>query len=372
MLHFADYDDGALKRILHAMAAEYGYALAPEAGEAALRELARQRAGKNFANARAVRNLLESAIRRQAARLESLTSQTGTAASREQLTQLELADVVEEEATKKVSAQEQLARLIGLQAVKTTVQEYAGVIQACLARKQDPRMLLQPTFVMVGNPGTGKSTVARLMGQIFYELGYLPGDQFEEVDRSQLVAGYVGQTALKTRTVLERALGGVLFIDEAYSLVREGHEEDFGQEAIDTLLKFMEDHRGRLVVIVAGYEAPMRTFLASNPGLSSRFTNVIHFPDYTPSECLQLFSHLLAQQGLTLDGDLTRPLETLFGKVKILPGWANARDVRTLLELAARHQAVRLQHEAGSASVLTLKDIVAGANDLLRGKQASR
>jgi SpoVK/Ycf46/Vps4 family AAA+-type ATPase len=223
---------------------------------------------------------------------------------------------------------------------------------------------------MLGNPGTGKTTVARIMGRIFKELGYLPSDHVVEADRETLVAGFIGQTAIKTKKVLEQALGGTLFIDEAYSLdVRHGvGGEDFGREAIETLLKFMEDNRGRLVVVVAGYDAQMRGFLASNPGLRSRFTNIINFPDYSTSDCVQIFSGLARKQKLVLTDDAIAKLPAVFDALRNAPNWSNGRDVRTFLEFALRAQAGRVLASASEPNVLNDADLTSGLQTMLENK----
>lgn len=359
-LFFEDYTDEQLGTILRRMAQAEGLLVSDVDVAAVIEELSRERAGKNFSNARAVRNLFEGAIRRQALRLAGL-KQAGGVLTKEQLMRLERSDFFDSQNEQKnIEPLGELDSLIGLESVKKVVREYRDLIKIAKLRGQDPREVLQPYFVMLGNPGTGKTTVARLMGRIFKELGYLPSDQLIETDRQSLVGGYVGQTAIKSQAVLERALGGTLFIDEAYSLDRQGAAEDFGQEAIETLLKFMEDNRGRLVVVAAGYDKEMRSFLNSNPGLRSRFTNVISFPDYTSTECAEIFRRMVASQKLVLAPGVSDAISTAFGKLLEAPNWSNARDVRTLLEFVMRCQAERLTIAPSSPiDVIEIADITA-------------
>ncbi len=197
-----------------------------------------------------------------------------------------------------------------------------------------------------GNPGTGKTTVARLLGGIYGAMGLLPRGHLIETDRGGLVAGYLGQTAIKAKEVIQGALGGVLFIDEAYALSRtNGSGSDpYGAEAIDTLVKAMEDNRDKLVVIVAGYREPMEKFLASNPGLRSRFTRFMDFPDYSSSELVQILSHHASDGGYTLTENARSRAKALFqaGLDKASASFGNARFARTVFERACVHLADRL------------------------------
>jgi len=274
-----------------------------------------------------------------------------------------------EAALAKTSGEDELNSLTGLENVKRTIREYKNQIAVAKMRGQDARNTIQPYFVMLGNPGTGKTTVARILGRIFKELGYLPSDHVVETDREDLVAGFVGQTAIKTRKVLEQALGGTLFIDEAYSLTpNRGAAEDFGKEAIDTLLKFMEDQRGRMIVVAAGYDREMRDFLNSNPGLRSRFTNIIQFSDYSTDDCVQIFAALLKSQKLSTLDEANALLATAFNALRQAPNWSNGRDVRTFLEFVLRAQAERVITTAAAPNVIAEADIATGLRFFLENK----
>ena len=197
-------------------------------------------------------------------------------------------------------------------------------------------------MVFSGNPGTGKTTIARMMARIYHSLGILSRGHLVEVDRSGLVAGYVGQTAAKTSKVIEKALGGVLFIDEAYALNGKS-ENDFGQEAIDTLLKAMEDHRDDLVVIVAGYDGLMETFIHSNPGLESRFNRYLHFDDYSVEELVRIFEMQCQKGCYELDEETKKAVRLLIAEKNTAPvSFGNARGVRNLFEQILTAQCNRL------------------------------
>ncbi|MCR5784219.1 MAG: AAA family ATPase, partial [Eubacterium sp.] len=199
-------------------------------------------------------------------------------------------------------------------------------------------------MVFMGNPGTGKTTVARILSEIYKHLGVLRKGQLIEVDRASLVRGYIGQTATQTQEVINEALGGILFIDEAYSLTVGKGEGDFGQEAVDTLLKAMEDHRDDLVVIVAGYTNLMEEFLSSNPGLRSRFSNFVLFEDYSAQEMLEILQNNLKKQDYLLSPEAKEKAREIFtDRVNNKPeNFANARDVRNFMEKAISSQATRI------------------------------
>lgn len=229
----------------------------------------------------------------------------------------------------------ELDGLIGLKEVKKDVKSLVNLIKVHKLREENglPVAPMSLHLVFMGNPGTGKTTVARLLGGIYAAIGILKTGQLVEVDRSGLVAGYVGQTALKTQEVIKSALGGVLFIDEAYSLA-SGGENDFGREAIETLLKAMEDHRNELVVIVAGYDEPMRGFLESNPGLESRFNKYIYFPDYDAEELMAMFEVQCEKNGYKLSEASNEKARLLFRRLYDQRGgnFGNGREVRNRFE----------------------------------------
>jgi probable Rubsico expression protein CbbX len=207
-----------------------------------------------------------------------------------------------------------------------------------------------------GNPGTGKTTVALRMAEILHRLGYVRKGHLVAVTRDDLVGQYIGHTAPKTREVLKRAMGGVLFIDEAYYLYRPENERDYGQEAIEILLQEMENHRDDLVVILAGYQDRMQRFFDSNPGLSSRMAHHIDFPDYTSAELLEIAQLMLRQMQYTLSADAQAALGEYIERRRALPSFANARSIRNALDRARLRQASRLFAQRGSA--LAADDLV--------------
>ncbi len=237
----------------------------------------------------------------------------------------------------------ELDALVGLDHVKAEVRRFTSLlrIQGLRAASGLPVIETSKHLVFTGNPGTGKTTVARLLSQIFRTLGVVTKGHLVETDRSGLVAGFVGQTATTTKAVLESALGGTLLIDEAYALARGG-ENDFGLEAVDTIVKFMEDHRDDLSIVAAGYPAEMSELIDTNPGLKSRFTRTIEFPDYATDELLAIFGLISTSKEYHLDDGGTAALTKLIEAEPRGRGFGNARFVRNVFEAAIGHQALRL------------------------------
>jgi hypothetical protein len=257
----------------------------------------------------------------------------------------------------------ELDALVGLDHVKAEVRKLTSLlrIQAIRAGRGLPTIETSQHLVFSGNPGTGKTTVARLLSQIFRSLGIVDRGHLVETDRSDLVAGYVGQTATLTHRVLESALGGTLLIDEAYALARGG-ENDFGKEAIDTIVKFMEDHRDDLSIVACGYPAEMAELVAANPGLRSRFTRTIHFPDYTTDELVAIFELIAGSKRYELDDGARERLRDLVDAEPRGRGFGNGRFVRNVFEAAVGLQALRLaeveQPTDDQLTILTADDIV--------------
>nr|YP_010472476.1 Rubisco expression protein [Pleurosigma intermedium]UVG42087.1 Rubisco expression protein [Pleurosigma intermedium] len=257
--------------------------------------------------------------------------------------------------------------LVGLAPVKSRIREIAALLLIDKLRRNLGITSANPGLHMsfTGSPGTGKTTVGLKMADILFQLGYIEKGHLLTVTRDDLVGQYIGHTAPKTKEVLKKAMGGVLFIDEAYYLYKPDNERDYGSEAIEILLQVMENQRDDLVVILAGYKEPMDKFYESNPGLSSRIANHIDFPDYTVEELLKISKLMLEEQQYQLTPDAEVALESYIQKRKEKPLFANARSVKNALDRARMRQANRIFDSRGQ--VLTKKELVnLEASDILQ------
>lgn len=354
--HFDDYTPDELMQIAHLALQKEEAILSPEA-EAALSEVLsdiyRSR-DKSFGNARMVYGVIDKAKRYMGIRL--LQQGDTENLSAEMISRIELQDlqkVFEEEKKKKLllkvdneelnEALLELNNMAGLQLIKQEVNDKINLVRFYLESGKDVLNQFSLHAVLTGNPGTGKTTLARLLGKIYKALGLLERGHIVEVDRQNLVAGYLGQTALKTSEAIEQAMGGVLFIDEAYSLASDG-EDNFGSEAIETLLKMMEDRRGQFSVIAAGYPDNMQDFFRSNPGLQSRFDVAYHLPDYSFEELFSIAQKLLASHELLLQDDAAQHLSSYLKNAYESRDkfFGNARFVRQTVEAIVTRQHLRM------------------------------
>ena len=342
-LNIDDYTPDQLFQIMEVFAKDKKYQFTPDAKELALKmitELYNSR-DKDFANGRTMRSLFEKIVTKQAERLQKVDISTLT---NEQLMSIDVSDIPYE-APKAVDYRECLSKLngmVGLAGVKKEITNLAAFLNLQI-RRGETNTFQGKHYVFTGNPGTGKTTVARIMADVFRTLGILSRGQLVEADRSKLVAGFAGQTAIKTNQLIDSAMGGVLFIDEAYTL-KSSDQDSFGAEAIDTLLKRLEDDRGKFICIVAGYTDNMHDFIDSNPGLKSRFTQTIHFDDYTPDELTEIFINLAKSKNFTVDeatqGAIHRQFEQLY--LRRDKNFGNAREARRIFDQAVERQSQRL------------------------------
>ncbi|MCR5365813.1 MAG: AAA family ATPase [Prevotella sp.] len=342
-LNIDDYTPDQLYQIMCVFAKEKKYVFTPEAEELTLKmisELYNSR-GKDFANGRTMRQIFDKIVSKQAERLQKVDISTLT---NEQMMTIDTADIPYD-APKAVDYTECLAKLngmVGLAAVKKEISNLAAFLNLQI-RRGETNTFQGKHYVFSGNPGTGKTTVARIMADVFRTLGILSRGQLIEADRAKLVAGYSGQTAIKTNQLIDSAMGGVLFIDEAYTL-KSSDQDSFGAEAIDTLLKRLEDDRGKFICIVAGYTDQMHDFIDTNPGLKSRFTQTIHFDDYTPDELTEIFINLAKGKNFTIDeetqGAIHRQFEQLY--LRRDKNFGNAREARRMFDQAVEKQSQRL------------------------------
>ncbi len=352
---FEDYTAEELLTIFRARLAEAGFVPDPEALDLALREFKALHAKRDdsFSNARIVRDWIERGSVIQAERLAAAGAVRNSAEELARWTRADIEPLVT--ATVGLRATEpidvvlaELDQLVGLTELKARIRELADLMAFAKARMDTLNETVDwPSLhsVFAGNPGTGKTTVARLMGRIFKALGMLERGHVIEVDRSGLVGRYVGETALKTRRAIDDAMGGILFIDEAYTLQNDGDgaTHDFGQEAIDTLMKLMEDRRSSFIVIAAGYTDRMRGFIASNPGLETRFTHHFAFADYSAAELMEILQRQLGAEKFVLAPTAQHAVRQRFEQMiaEKRENFGNGRSVRNLLDVARRRMAQR-------------------------------
>ena len=360
-LNLEDYNPDELYDILLVFAQGKQYVFSPDAEKLArkmIKGLYDQR-GKDFANGRTMRQMFDEICKRQARRLQEgdVTQMTN-----EQLMTIQVSDIPYE-APQTVDYTECLSKLdgmVGLDAVKKEIRNLAAYLNLQIKRGET-NTFQGKHYVFTGNPGTGKTTVARIMADVFKTLGILSRGQLIEADRSKLVAGFSGQTAIKTNQLIDTAMGGVLFIDEAYTL-RSNDQDSFGSEAIDTLLKRLEDDRGKFICIVAGYTNQMHDFIDSNPGLKSRFTQTIHFDDYNPEELTQIFINMAETKKFVMDDETKAALRRYFDQLYLRrdKNFGNAREARRVFDETIERQSQRLVTQMSLPGVSICDDDAAG------------
>ncbi len=342
-LDIKDYSPAELYQIMQVFAKQKKYIFSPDAEvltQKMIKEMYDSR-DKDFANGRTMRTLFDQICKKQAQRLQGLNI---SAMSNEELMTIHQEDIPYD-APQTVSADDCLKKLdglVGLSGVKKEIANLTAFLNLQIARGET-NTFQGKHYVFTGNPGTGKTTVARIMADIFKTLGVVARGQLVEADRSKLVAGFSGQTAIKTNQLVDQAMGGVLFIDEAYTL-KSSDGDTFGAEAIDTLLKRLEDDRGKFICIVAGYTDQMHDFIDTNPGLKSRFTQTIHFDDYTPDELTEIFLKLAAGKNFTIDEDTKAAIHRLFEQLYLRrdKNFGNAREARRIFNESVERQSQRL------------------------------
>lgn len=361
-IEFPDYNAKELELIFLSMAKKKGFSLDEEASEKLHIEFENMynRRGETFGNARDVRNFLDAAIERRGVRLRGMSDD----AILKEGKVLTYSDIAGEGVNRVINIKEvmkELDELVGLESVKESLRDLAVTIrreqQLAQRKNRTPKINLSH-YLFLGNPGTGKTTVARLMGNILYSLGVISSPEVYEVAREDLVGRYIGETAPKTRDAVMKAMGAVLFIDEAYSLSTGGHS-DYGPEAITTLVKMMEDYKGKFVCIAAGYTREMTQFLNMNSGLKSRFDETINFEDYNADELYRIFVSMAKKKEYILEDEAHVAAKALFEKIYVTrdQNFGNARTVRRALDRAIKYLSKRtaFEDDLTDEELMTLK-----------------
>jgi SpoVK/Ycf46/Vps4 family AAA+-type ATPase len=362
-LHFEDYKPEELNLIFKGFLVNSKYIFNDDVlhnSYLALKDIYSKK-DKNFANGREVRNLFEKSYQKMNGRLSKISAdQKNSETIRTFLTEDIAYTIPKESSVDEIL--EELNQLVGMDSLKEEVLDLLNFVKIQKKREEleNKKMQLTMHFVLTGNPGTGKTTVARILGKLFKSVGILPNDKIVEVDKAGLVGQYVGSTPKKVHSVVDSAIGGILFIDEAYTLTPEQGIDTYSQEAIDTLMKRMEDDRGKFIVIAAGYKKEMDCFLSVNPGLKSRFNRSFHFEDYKPEELEELFLHITNKNGYYLNEEaivvLKKVCKEMYDKRDITFG--NGRDIRNLFDnLLNKQQGPRIKLEYPNLDPIDPKEL---------------
>ncbi|MEI7812711.1 MAG: AAA family ATPase, partial [Ignavibacteria bacterium] len=388
---FEDYSPDEMIEIFKLSATKEEYKIDNSALELLKKEFTQlyRNRDKTFGNARLVSNYFNEAKMNLSHRFIQLAEDKQTREAMVTLTDEDISPMLKADEKKTVPIpidEENLAKalarlnsLTGIKTVKNEIQETIKLVRYYKEQGEDVNNKFASHIVFLGNPGTGKTTVARIFGEIYSALGILPKGNLVETDRKNLVAGYVGQTAVQTNEIINKAIGGTLFIDEAYTLSKKGDSSDFGQEAIDALLKRMEDDRGKFIVIAAGYTDEMNTFLESNPGMKSRFTKTLTFEDYAPEDLMEIMRSLLNATSKVPDNEACEALRKYFNEIYRTRDktFGNARIVRNIVDEVKKNQLLRLadiqadKRNEDEAKTIILSDVESITNTP-KGKKSVR
>ncbi len=363
--HFDDYGDEDLAKIMEKKVGDKKYTIAKEVVQAAVAHLGRKRALPNFGNAGEVENMINDALPRQAERLARMND-----AKKEDRMRLSMEDLLPAP-PKPAEAAQVLHDLVGQDHIKAKIEEYEAIIADAKNRGKDPRNYFEPYFLFTGNPGTGKTTVAKRMGKIFHNLGFLPSDEVIVKDAAELLAGYQGQTTALVEDIFKSAMGKTLFIDEAYKLADP--RNSYAKEAVERLLNLMTEHRGKVAIILAGYGEQMEVLMDVNPGLKSRFSEQLKFKDLDHGGAKTNFLRLLKGEEMTLAHGAEAALDNAIEQMMSKPGWANYRDLETFQTKVQRKRAVRVVRATGAnPSEVTKSDLDEALVDFLTSKRTER
>jgi SpoVK/Ycf46/Vps4 family AAA+-type ATPase len=344
-LPFKDYSDDELGKIAEKMAGDRGRKIGRKALAALTEQLGRKRSERDFGNAGAVETAVDEALRRQATRLAPKLRE-GEAVNLEDLAWLTSEDLIGPKPPDADDAIKSLDDLVGLDTVKAKLKEFASMVEWAKKRGKNPWDAIEPTFVFTGDPGTGKTTVARLLAKTFREMGFLPTENLVELSVGKILQPYLGQTAHYLAETMDTALGGVLFIDEAYLLAGGGYggnrNNPYADEAIGEMITHIENNRGKYVVVFAGYKDPMKGFLNANEGMLRRVPHVVEFDNMDAKGALELFERYAAKEDLKLSDGAQKALPKAMAALIDMPAWANGGDVRNFFNEVMRRTAVRI------------------------------